>query len=256
MRLREIEPPIWRTVEVPGSSTLEDVHFAIQVAMGWTNSHLHSFEIGQTSYGMADIDDTGDLELEDERKFRLEDLAATGASFEYLYDFGDSWHHDVTVKKVTSVSKPPRPRCTAGARSCPPEDCGGTGGYANVLRTIADPKHEDHADMVQWVGDFQPERFAVPKAGRDLREQMEEFRDLADDDGMDDIETDEVLDLPKPLVKAVLALEPMQRASLGALIAGSLADELMELRSVVGQLAAKMREQRKPARAGRRRARS
>ena len=92
----------------------------------------------------------------------------------------------------------------------------------------------------------------IVPVGKELTTQ-----DLADDDdGMDDREVDEVLDLPKPLVKAVLALEPMQRASLGALIAGSLADELMELRSVVGQLAAKMREHRKPTRAVRRRARS
>src|ERR1044071_7768914 len=67
IRLREIEPPIWRTVEVPGAWSLEAVHLALQVAMGWTNSHLHQFKIGDKLYGMVDVDDDGDLEIEDEK---------------------------------------------------------------------------------------------------------------------------------------------------------------------------------------------
>src|SRR5262245_12251909 len=142
VKLREIEPAIWRTIEVPGASSLEDIHFAIQVAMGWTNSHLHQFMIGETSYGMADVDGAEDLDLEDERRFRLQDLVETGAAFVYEYDFGDGWEHDVTVKKVTTQAKLPKPRCTGGARACPPEDCGGSGGYENLLEALRDPNHE------------------------------------------------------------------------------------------------------------------
>src|SRR5438128_1450395 len=115
VRLSEIEPPIWRAIELAGTSTLEELHFAIQVAMGWTNSHLHMFKIDEVSYGMAHVDDAEDLALQDEREFRLEDLVEDGDSFMYEYDFGDSWEHAVTVKKVRAVSKAPRPRCTGGA---------------------------------------------------------------------------------------------------------------------------------------------
>src|SRR5271167_1344915 len=133
VRLREIEPAIWRTIELSGVSSLADVHFAIQVAMGWTNSHLHQFVIGDTTYGMADVDDAEDFELADEREFRLQDLVQDGETFVYEYDFGDGWEHDVTVKRVTSQTKRTKPRCIGGARACPPEDCGGSGGYENLL---------------------------------------------------------------------------------------------------------------------------
>lgn len=259
VRLREIEPPIWRTVEVPGASSLEDVHYALQVAMGWTNSHLHQFLIGNTCYGMADVDDSGDLEIEDEREYRLQDLVAGGESFVYEYDFGDSWEHEVTVKKVTSVAKPPRARCLAGARACPPEDCGGTGGYENLLEALADPDHEEHASSVTWSGGFDPERFELPKHGLELRDEMEKLKAFAEGDG--DVEDDgdgPTLDLPAPLVEAVLALDPMKRASLGALIAGSLASELVEVRHAAGQLVAAMkaRDQKRAGRSHRKRGRS
>jgi len=260
VRLREIEPPIWRTIEIPGASSLEDVHYAIQVAMGWTNSHLHQFKIADKVFGMVGADDTGDLELEDERQYRLQDLVEAGSSFLYEYDFGDCWEHDVIVKKLSTVAKPPRPRCTAGARACPPEDCGGYGGYQNVLEAIADPNHDEHEDLVRWAGDFRPEHFAIAKPGTDLRNEMAKLKALADgDDEVEaglEIDQDEMLDLPKPLVQAVLALDPMQRAALAALVAGSLATELTELRSVVGQLATQRQQQRKSVRNGRKRARS
>lgn len=157
VRLKEIEPPIWRTIEVPGAASLEDVHFALQVAMGWTNSHVHQFDIEGLQYGMAGVDDAGDLEIEDEREHCLQDLAQSGSSFIYEYDFGDGWEHDVTVTKVSTMAKPPRSRCVAGARACPPEDCGGPGGYANLLEALADPEHEEHESLVSWSGGFQPE---------------------------------------------------------------------------------------------------
>ncbi|HEX7702804.1 MAG TPA: plasmid pRiA4b ORF-3 family protein [Kofleriaceae bacterium] len=245
VRLCEIEPAIWRTVELAGACSLEDVHFALQVAMGWTNSHLHQFQIGTTLYGMTGVEEF-EIKLEDERAYRLQDLVQSGDSFLYEYDFGDGWEHTVTVKKVTTVAKPPRPRCVAGARACPPEDCGGPGGYANLLAVLADPKREEHADLVAWAGGFQPERFVVPKG--DLRKEMVELKSLADGD------EDEVADptaLPRPLVDAVLALEPMQRASLAAVIAGSLANELLDVRETVVTLAASIKTGLKPRKRGR-----
>jgi hypothetical protein len=248
VRLQEIEPPIWRTIEIPGAWSLEDVHFAIQVAMGWTNSHLHQFKIGDKHYGMAEVDDTGDLEFEDERKYRLQDLIDSGGSFVYEYDFGDSWEHDVTVKKVTTVARPARGRCVAGARACPPEDCGGSIGYDNLLEALADPSHEEHESSVTWSNNFKAERFVLPKHGLDLREEMENLKALADDPSEEyDLAPDDgpMMDLPKQLVQTVLSLDPMQRASLTALIAGSLATELVEVRHATGQLVSAMQERDK-----------
>jgi hypothetical protein len=259
VRLSEIKPPIWRTIELVGTSTLEELHFAIQVAMGWTNSHLHQFKIDDVSYGMADVDDTGELEIEDERQFRLQDLAEEGDSFVYEYDFGDSWEHVVTIKKVRTVSKLPSPRCIAGARACPPEDCGGTGGYENLLRVIADPTDDHHREMVEWSDNFKPEHFVVPKTGRNLRHEMATLSELAKRDDVDELELDDHeadLGLPKQLVDAVLALEPMQRASLNALIAGSLATELLEVQTAAGSLLDSLKQNPKLVRSGRKRARS
>lgn len=250
VRLREIEPPIWRTVEVPGAWSLEDVHFAIQVAMGWMNSHLHQFKIGDKHYGMADVDDTGDLEFEDEREYRLQDLVDSGGSFVYEYDFGDGWEHEVTVKKVTTVPKPARGRCVAGARACPPEDCGGSSGYDNLLEALANPSHEEHESSMTWSNGFNAEHFALPKHGMDLREEMDHLKAFADDDEPFEESSAEsgggpMMDLPKQLVRTVLALAPMQRASLGALIAGSLASELVEVRHVAGELVTAMQKRDK-----------
>jgi len=262
VRLREIEPPIWRTVEVPGAWSLEAVHFALQVAMGWTNSHLHQFKIGDKLYGMVDVDDSGDLEIEDEREYQLQDVVQNGGSFVYEYDFGDGWEHDVAVKKATTVGKPPRPRCVAGARACPPEDCGGSGGYENLLEALADADHDEHQSLVTWSNNFKPERFVLPKNGLDLREKIARLRALADgDDRFEEYDVDPddapMVELPKPLVEAVLALDPIERASLVALIAASLANEIVDVRHAAVQLAGAMKERdKKRTRVHRKRARS
>jgi hypothetical protein len=255
VRLRDISPPIWRMVEIAGSATLEDVHLALQVAMGWTNSHLHQFVIEGASYGMVDVDQADGLDLEDERRFRLQDLVKRSGSFIYEYDFGDNWEHEVTVKRVAKVATSPEPRCIAGARACPPEDCGGIGGYENLLQVLADPSHEEYSHLVEWSEDFQPEHFAVARTGRDLRPGMDQLKALAEEGDRDEVDGGLVFGLPKPLIEAVLALEPLQRASLGAVIAESLARELVEARTAAAQRVDPRRRPRKPARTKRKRAR-
>lgn len=253
VRLQQIEPPIWRTVEVPGAWSLDQVHLALQIAMGWTNSHLHGFTIAGTHYSLPDRDGANTPNCVDERGRGLQDLVKAGGSFTYDYDFGDGWEHDVVVTKVTTVTKPPRPRCVAGARACPPEDCGGAGGYEHMLAVLADPKHEEHDSMVAWSEHFDPERFALPKGGVDLRDAIEELEAAGEDD--EDVEGP-LVDLPPLLLDAVLALDPLRRASLAAIIAGSLADELMDVRRVTEQLIVAMKEDVKKPRAPRKRARS
>lgn len=221
VQLRKVAPPVWRTIEIAGSATLEDVHFAIQLAMGWNNSHLHQFTIGKASYGMIDLDEHPGLK--DERQFALQDVAKYGVPFEYEYDFGDGWEHDVTVRAIEASTKPVRPRCIGGARACPPDDCGGPAGYLSMLEAAADPKHPQHQQMIAWIPKgFDPERFVASK--KDLTNAIEALRKLAEqpDEGEDVV----VDGLPRSLVEAAIQLPPMQRASLVALLAASLAEDV------------------------------
>jgi hypothetical protein len=158
--LRDIKPQIWRRVLVDGSATLDEVHDVIQAAFGWWNSHLHEFRIGGRDYGVPDPD--WDMsQVLDETRYRLDELAAEGNRFRYVYDFGDNWDHDVHVEKVIARSEAGDvPACIAGKRACPPEDCGGTWGYEEFLVAIADPSHERHAVLIEWSGgEFDPEAF-------------------------------------------------------------------------------------------------
>jgi hypothetical protein len=131
--LKGTKPPIWRRIQVPGSIALSDLHGVIQVAMGWTNSHLHEFAIGGRQYG--EIDDDGPEELLEEAGFMLAEVAGERERFEYLYDVGDGWDHAVTIEKVAPSSDDVSvARCLAGRRNCPPEDMGQ--GVGKVVLTM------------------------------------------------------------------------------------------------------------------------
>lgn len=154
-----IRPPIWRRLLVPSTITLDRLHGVIQEAFGWWNYHLHEFEIEGTRYGVDDGEGWGDPPV-DEGKARLGKLAAKGTRFTYLYDFGDNWEHRIDVEDVITLEpKTSYPRCLTGRRAAPPEDVGGTWGYARFLEVIADPNHEEHTEMFEWSGgSFDPER--------------------------------------------------------------------------------------------------
>jgi hypothetical protein len=141
-------------VLVPATVRHDRLHMVIQEAMGWTNSHLHMFTKGEDSYGAPDPD----MPLRHEKRHTLRDLAAVeGASFDYEYDFGDGWDHQIVLERILP-SEPARryPTCVAGARACPPEDCGGPWGYAELTRGGAK------------ASGFDPERFDVDEANRRL----------------------------------------------------------------------------------------
>ena len=167
--LREIEPEVWRVLLIRTSASLEKLHYAIQRAMGWTNSHLHEFEIHGQRFTDLDTWEPFDEEAEpgDVQVTWLRDLHLDeGTRFTYLYDFGDYWLHDVTVEEVVPVPTGQRlPRCIAGARACPPEDCGGTPGYFELLQALNDPTHPEHESYTVWVGGrFDPEEFDLRRA--------------------------------------------------------------------------------------------
>ena len=158
--LLDTKPPIWRRVLVDGSATLDQVHEVIQAAFGWWNYHLHEFEIGGARYGVPDPD--WDWEPpRDERHVRLESVAKEGTSFRYTYDFGDAWDHRIVVEKLTPATPGMAiPACIDGRRVCPPEDCGGTWGYRDLLEILSDPTHPEHAARREWLGHpFDPEAF-------------------------------------------------------------------------------------------------
>jgi hypothetical protein len=160
------KPPIWRRLLVPADMTLGTLHVVLQVAMGWTNSHLHDFDIDSVTYGEPNPEDRamGLTPTRNERTVRLSRvLGYVGSRGTYTYDFGDGWEHKLLVEKILPpVPGYPYPACIAGKRNCPPEDCGGVGGYENLLEILADPDHEDHEEQLEWVGGrFDPEAFDI-----------------------------------------------------------------------------------------------
>jgi hypothetical protein len=173
--LQDIKPPIWREIELASQTTLKQFHRILQIAMGWEDYHLHEFVVKTRRYGIPDPEfDLGDSanEVTSERKVSLaEVLPKPGSSMLYLYDFGDSWHHEI---KLEAVSRPEPdtfyPRVVKGARSCPPEDCGGTPGYEDLLEILLDPAHEEFDHMRAWVGPkFNAEVFSLDAVNQRLR---------------------------------------------------------------------------------------
>jgi hypothetical protein len=162
IRLAYIEPPIWRRMVVPGQVTLFSLHRMLQVVMGWENYHLHQFIVGNTYYGEPDPE--YDDRMKDDRRVRLQKIAREeGASFIYEYDFGDDWRHVITVEEIEPLTPNSlAPRCLDGARACPPEDCGGIGGYEHLLEALRDRRHPEHKELRAWVGaHFDPELFSL-----------------------------------------------------------------------------------------------
>lgn len=169
--LADIEPAIWRLVEVPDCS-LGELHDVLQVVMGWDDSHMHQFVVNGKYFGQATSGDL-DLEVEDQDSIRLSQIFTGGKKprLVYEYDFGDSWQHEIRLEKTLEPEpKVKYPRCVEGARACPPEDVGGAWGYADFLEAMADSKHESHRDMREWIGGrFDPEKFSVDKVNKELR---------------------------------------------------------------------------------------
>jgi hypothetical protein len=172
VELLEIEPPIWRRIEVPASSTLAELHDVIQLAMGWEDSHMHLFEIGAVRYGHGDNEwDEDEL---DGANYLLGDLdLREGDRFRYIYDFGDDWVHVVTVEHISrDVPESDVPRLIGGARACPPEDCGGPSGYDELLEALANVEHEEHRALKRWLGrPWHAEAFDVARQDLLLRRQ-------------------------------------------------------------------------------------
>jgi len=166
-------PPIWRRVLVPAEFTLAQLHNVAQAAMGWENDHLHEFHIGGLRFGVRDPSDAlmGGPPCINEENARIANvLNKRGPKPKYIYDFGDSWEHALTVEKLL-IPEPniAYPLCTGGKRNCPPEDSGGIPGFYNKLEALADPNHEEYEDIREWMGSFDPEAFSVEAVNQKFR---------------------------------------------------------------------------------------
>jgi len=168
------EPSIWRQIQVPGNVSLHRLHLILQAVMGWQNYHLYRFNLGGTDYGLPDSEEDAynKMEVRDARQTKLSSIVPMDETrFLYEYDFGDSWEHEVLVERIgVKETKVLYPVCVSGARACPPEDCGGIPGYAELLKVLGDPNHEEYHNMKEWAGPrFDPEKFSLAKVNRLLK---------------------------------------------------------------------------------------
>lgn len=160
LELANVKPAVWRLVQMPGDNTLDDVHELFQCAMGWTNSHLHNFIVSGKEYAPK-WSEYDMVKVRDERRTSLDRAVhLAGRRFQYNYDFGDGWHHDVTVEQIRPWEKGSWvTKCLGGERACPPEDCSGPNGYERLLSVVADPSHKDHEELDLWLNGDRRRRF-------------------------------------------------------------------------------------------------
>ena len=177
--LQEIHPPVWRLIQMWEDATLAQLHRTLQIVMGWEDYHLHEFSIGRRIYSVPDPDDDlYEREVIDESRVRLKEvLPRVGTRFQYLYDFGDSWRHDLRLEAIVLPDpEASYPRCLAGERRAPPEDVGGSSGYEDYLEALADPGHEEHENVLQWRGPFDPEAFSLTAVNQQLQKKFRSVR--------------------------------------------------------------------------------
>ena len=161
-------PPVWRRILVPRDITLRNLHRTLQRVMGWTDSHLHQFIFRRLS--LSDLRSRVGSKVADENRTKLRELIETaGAKLLYEYDFGDGWQHELLLEEVLLGDETFQQTCVAGKRCCPPEDCGGPQGFAELLQALQDANHPSHDEAGEWVGDFVPESFSADEANRRLR---------------------------------------------------------------------------------------
>ena len=174
VELLDIVPHVWRRLIIPYDITLPNLHRVLQAAFAWDDCHLHQFTFHGVNYAVPDPDPDPFVRHppKDERRVVLHKVATPAVrAFDYLYDFGDHWHHLAIIES----HRPQRSdalhvlRCVDGANAAPPEDVGGLSGYARFLEAIADRDHPEHASLLEWVGGtFEPSSFSIAEINRAL----------------------------------------------------------------------------------------
>lgn len=179
-------PVIWRRVEVHSGLTLHDLHYVVQCAFAWTDSHLYHFLVSPggklTRAALRDAERYhvlppdpifGDEDVDDRRADEalvVRIFTPECGRIVYEYDFGDSWEHVVKLEKRSPGGDPDHlPRCLAGENAAPLDDMGGVAGYYEWVEALRDPAHEMHDEAIEWLGDdFDPSRFDLDATNKRL----------------------------------------------------------------------------------------
>lgn len=149
--LEDVEPQVRRKLIVPLNLRMDRLHIVLQIAFGWTDSHLYEFRYQDIGWGVPDHDFGTDLR-DASKATLLRVLQETNArAITYLYDFGDGWEHTI---RINFISEPEPgalyPQLILAEGRTPPEDIGGPPGYELFLEAINDPNHEEHAEIREW----------------------------------------------------------------------------------------------------------
>ncbi|MCA6482648.1 MAG: plasmid pRiA4b ORF-3 family protein [Chitinophagaceae bacterium] len=175
--ISNIEPQIFRTVNVSSESSLYLLHHIIQIVMGWKNYHLYHFDyknlnIGDLRLLESDGYDDGEIKLAEGKNYMLEDvLTEIGQKIEYIYDYGDYWEHEI---ELIAISHTPQimglPLLLDGNNTCPPEDCGGVHGYKEMLEVLKNSRHPEFISTLEWLGGkFNPDVCKVDSINKELQ---------------------------------------------------------------------------------------
>lgn len=180
--LLDTSPVIWRRIQT-WDCTLDRLHELIQTTMGWSNSHLHHFEVNGQRYGDPQLmeETFHEMNYRDSTITLLSDIAPKDkrrSRFRYEYDFGDSWYHEVWFEGCPEPQKDQKyPLCLEGERACPPEDVGGAGGYGEFLKTITDRDDRERNETLEWVqGWFDPDEFDAATATKSMWKGIRDWR--------------------------------------------------------------------------------
>ena len=172
--VKEFTPKIWRRIQVDSDTLLSDLHKIIQTSMGWTNSHLHQFIKNKRLYSLPseDDDEVGAIDSQGVKLSAL--LKKQKDRMVYEYDFGDGWIHDVMLEEILPADGAVKyPICLNGEMHCPPDDCGGTWGYADMLKILKDKTHEEYESYITWLGgSFDPHKFDLKTVNRKLKQKQ------------------------------------------------------------------------------------
>lgn len=184
--------PVWRRIQVPAKYSFWDLHVAIQDSMGWLDYHLHRFEFRQgkkrIEIGIPD-EEYNERILPGWEIGILEHFLVPGISALYEYDFGDSWMHEVLLEASSLPTEGnPYPRCVEGEGACPPEDCGGIGGHAELVEVLKGPRNEEYRSMRRWLKGhakkywpYEPEKFDIKEVR--FTDPRKRFRTAFEDAG-------------------------------------------------------------------------
>ena len=177
--LSGIKPSICRTIQIEENRTFFELHVAIQIAFGWENSHMHIFEIGDDRIGMSEFDEFEDDHTIEEKTIRLFQTGLNEKDkFEYIYDFGDHWVHEIQVTKILEPKKTFYPKCIKGAMNRPPEDCGGIYGFEDFKEIMGNRKHPEFKEMKTWYGGMYDEELFLKEQ---INEDFKNFDAIAEE---------------------------------------------------------------------------